>query len=92
MSHSPSRADAPRQPSWQNRTGSRANGLLSPAVNLGRVRDAHDLGDQVVAGTEGKIVMQVFVAVDVDLCRQRNVIALEKYLDGARIAGVPEGD
>ena len=67
--------------------------LVKPnLVNLGRVRDAHDLGDQVVAGTEGKIVMQIFVAVDVDLCRQRNVKALEKYLDGARIAGVPEGD
>ena len=36
-------------------------------MDLGRIRDACDLRDQAVARAEGKVVVQIFVAIDVDL-------------------------
>src|SRR5260370_38588977 len=41
--------------------------LQSSLVDLGRIGDPLHRWDQVVAGAEGKVIVHIFVAVDVDL-------------------------
>ena len=63
---------------------------MATSALVGRLDEAHAYTARVLAKQPSITISWVRAFLEVPL--QRNVKALEKYLDGARLAGLPDGD